>query len=89
MYEHGYSHGWMSDTHPDALRVWLEIQSRLTPEQKFRQLVEMYETITTAQMQEERARRPEATEREIFLRVTARRLGPELMKKAYGWEEVA
>src|SRR5580658_9131051 len=29
---------------------------------------------------------PAATDREVFLRVTARRLGPELMKKVYGWQ---
>jgi hypothetical protein len=76
----------MSDTHPDALRVWLDIQRRLTPEEKFRQVVEMYEAITAAQTVEVRRLYPAATEREVFLRVTARRLGPELMKKAYGWD---
>jgi hypothetical protein len=76
----------MSDTHPDALRVWLDIQRRLTPEQKFRQIVEMYEAITAAQTAEARRLYPAATEREVFLRVTSRRLGPDLMKKAYGWD---
>ena len=76
----------MSDTHPDALRVWLDIQRRLTPEQKFRQVVEMYEAITAAQTAEVRRLYPAATQREVFLRVTARRLGPELMRKAYGWD---
>jgi hypothetical protein len=76
----------MSDTHPDALRVWLDIQRRLTPEQKFRQVVEMYEAITAAQTAEMRRLYPAATEREVFLRVAARRLGPELMRKAYGWD---
>ena len=76
----------MSDTHPDALRVWLDIQRRLTPEQKFRQVVEMYEAVTAAQTAEVRRLYPAATEREVFLRVTARRLGPDLMKKVYGWD---
>ena len=76
----------MSDTHPDALRVWLDIQRRLTPEQKFRQVVEMYEAITALQTSEVRRWYPAATDREVFLRVTARRLGPELMKKVYGWQ---
>ena len=76
----------MSDTHPDALRVWLDIQRRLTPEQKLRQVVEIYEAITAAQTAEVRRLYPAATEREVFLRVAARRLGPELMRKAYGWD---
>jgi hypothetical protein len=76
----------MSDTHPDALRVWLDIQRRLMPETKLRQVVEMYEAITAAQTADVRRLYPTATEREVFLRVTARRLGPDLMKKAYGWD---
>lgn len=32
-----------------------------------------------------RAQYPHASEREVFLRVAARRLGRELMIKAYGW----
>jgi len=80
-----FSHGWMSDTHPEALRVFLEIQGRMTAEQKLRRIVEMFETITAAQMAEVRRLHPEADDREVFLRVTARRLGPEIMKKVYGW----
>jgi hypothetical protein len=75
----------MADTHPEALRIFLEIQGRMTPEQKLRRVVEMYEMITAAQMAEVRRLHPGANDREVFLRVTARRLGPELMKKVYGW----
>jgi len=75
----------MSDTHPEALRVFLKIQGQMTAEQKLHRVVEMYETITAAQMAEVRRLHPEADDREVFLRVTARRLGSELMKKVYGW----
>jgi hypothetical protein len=81
-----FSHDWMSDTHPDALRVYLEIHSRMPPERKLGQVAEMYDAITTLQTSEVRRLYPEATDREVFLRVTARRLGPELMKKVYGWQ---
>jgi hypothetical protein len=76
----------MSDTHPDALRVWLDLQKRLTPGQKLRQVAEMYDTITALQTADERGRDRQASERQFFLRVAARRLGPELMKKVYEWE---
>jgi hypothetical protein len=46
----------------------------------------MYDAITALQTSEVRRLYPEATDREVFLRVTARRLGPELMKKVYGWQ---
>jgi hypothetical protein len=81
-----FSHGWMSDTHPDALRVYLEIHSRRPPERKFGDVAEMYDAITALQTSEVRRLYPAATDREVFLRVTARRLGPELMKKVYGWQ---
>jgi hypothetical protein len=76
----------MADTHPDALRVFLEIQGRLTSEQKVRQMAEMYETMIALQKDEVRRIYPHADEREVFLRVTSRRLGPELMKAVYGWQ---
>jgi hypothetical protein len=81
-----FSHDWMSDTHPDALRVYLKIHSRMPPERKLGQVAEMYDAITALQTSEVRRLYPEATNREVFLRVTARRLGPELMKKVYGWQ---
>jgi len=76
----------MEDTHPEALRVFLEIQGRMTPEQKLRRVVEMYEAMTALQMAEVRRRYSNADDHEIFMRVTARRLGPELMRTVYGWE---
>jgi hypothetical protein len=81
-----FSHGWMADTHPDALRVYLGIHRRLSPAQKFRQVLAMFDAITALQASDVRRLYPEADEREVFLRVTARRLGPDLMRKVYGWQ---
>lgn len=81
-----FSHGWMSDTHPDALRVHLKVQSQIPPEQKLRMVGEMYDAMVELQTAEVRRLYPAAGDREVFLRVTARRLGPELMKKVYGWQ---
>jgi len=80
-----FSHGWMSDTHPDALRVLLDIQRRIPPEEKLQRVAEMYDAMIAMQTAEVRKLYPQADEREVFLRVTARRLGPELMMKVYGW----
>jgi hypothetical protein len=81
-----FSHDWMADTHPDALRVYLKIHGQIPPERKLGQVAEMYDAITALQTSEVRWQYPEANDREVFLRVTARRLGPELMKKVYGWQ---
>lgn len=81
-----FSHGWMSDTHPDALRAYLKIQGEIPPEQKLQLVGEMYEAMIALQTAEVRRLHPQADDREVFLRVTARRLGPELMKRVYGWQ---
>jgi hypothetical protein len=81
-----FSHDWMGDTHPDALRVYLKLQSRIPPEEKLKRVAEMYEAMIALQTAEVRRLYPLADEREIFLRVTARRLGAELMRKVYGWQ---
>jgi hypothetical protein len=80
-----FSHGWMSDTHPDALRFWLNIQHRIPPGEKLDRVAEMYDAMIDLQTAEVRRLYPQADDREVFLRVTARRLGPELMMKVYGW----
>jgi hypothetical protein len=79
-----FSHGWMSDTHPDALRVYLEINHRLSAQQKFNTVVGMCESMALTYAAQERRLHPEENEREIFLRVAARRLGKALAKRAYG-----
>jgi len=79
-----FSHGWMSDTHPDALRVYLEINHRLPAQLKFNAVVGMCEGMALTYASQERKLHPEESEREIFLRVAARRLGRELVKRVYG-----
>jgi hypothetical protein len=81
-----FSHDWMSDTHPDALRVYLKIHSQIPPERKLAYVAEMYTAMAALQTSEVRRLYPSASDREVFLRVTARRLGPEMMKKVYGWQ---
>lgn len=75
----------MEDTHPEALRVFLDLNHRLPVERKIEQIIEMYETINATYAAQERQEHPEADDREIFLRVAARRLGREIVKRAYGW----
>jgi hypothetical protein len=82
---HKFSHGWMADTNPKALRAYLDINRAVPAGRKYRIVVEMYETMMATYSAQERQLHPEADEREIFLRVAARRLGPDLVKRAYGW----
>jgi hypothetical protein len=81
-----FSHGWMADTDPEFLRVFLALNHGLPAQQKLDQVMEMYETVVATYTAEERLKRPEASDREIFLRVAARRLGVDLICRAYGTE---
>jgi hypothetical protein len=69
-----------------AERVQLELLRRMTPAEKLermRQLTLAVQQLAFAGCQQY----PDATDDEIWLRLAARRLGPEWVKKAYGWEE--
>lgn len=44
--------------------------------------------MTALQTAEIRRLYPDASDREVFLRAAARRLGPELVRKAYGWDPI-
>jgi len=75
----------MADTQPDALRLYLDLNHAMSPQQKLDAIFEMQETMNATLAAQERALHPNATDREIFLRAAARRLGPELVRRAYGW----
>jgi hypothetical protein len=78
-------HDWYSDTDPKALKVFLDIQRSMTPSQKIQSVFEQVEFMHALIESTERKRDPEASDREIFLRVIARRLDRETMLRVYGW----
>jgi hypothetical protein len=78
-------HDWYSDTEPRALKVFLNCQRRLTPAQKLQSVFDQIELVRGMTEALERRRNPAASDREIFLRVTARRLDGEIMLRVYGW----
>ena len=80
-----FSHGWMADTELGALRVYLDLNYRMSASQKLATVFEMYESMVATYVSQERQRHPGASEREIFLRAAARRLGWDMVHKVYGW----
>jgi hypothetical protein len=78
--------GWYQDTDPKALEVFFRLQREMTPSQKINLVFELNETLMGSQMAEIRARHPEASGREVFLRMAARRLDRETMIRVYGWD---
>jgi len=80
---------WMADTSEAAFAKLVELQRRMTPGEK---LALMFRATAMMMRMAEagvRAQYPEADEREVFLRATARRLDRETMIKAYGWDPKA
>jgi len=76
---------WYEDTDPKALDVFLRLHREMTPGERAARIFEMARSRKTCN-----ARRyvdvPRAGEREVFLRVAARRLDRQTMIRAYGWD---
>jgi hypothetical protein len=80
---------WFSDTDPKALEVFLDLQRKMSPSEKLEQVFQANAMMRALAEADVRRLYPDAGDREVFLRAAARRLGPELMKKVYGWTDGA
>jgi hypothetical protein len=67
------------------LEVFLARQRSLTPAEKMEAVFEQNELLRGMTEAHERQLHPEASDHEIFLRVTAHRLDRETMLRVYGW----
>jgi hypothetical protein len=75
-----------SDTDPKAREVWLESLRQKTPGEKLAMVFEMNEMGMRLARAGVRLRHPLASDREVFLRAAAIRLGRDLIIRAYGWD---
>lgn len=73
-----------ADTSPEAWKVYLEAQRRLTPGEKLQRILERSEMARRMTEAELRRKYPDAGDREIFLRRVRRELGPDLFLRVYG-----
>jgi len=78
-------HEFYSDTDPKALEVFLARQRTMTATEKMEAVFQQNELLRRLSEARERQLHPDATDREIFLRVVAHRLGREAMLRIYGW----
>jgi hypothetical protein len=79
------NHEWYSDTDAKAFEVFLARQRTMTPAEKIHAVFEQNEMLRSMSEARERQLDPQASDREIFLRVTAHRLDRETMLRVYGW----
>lgn len=80
--------GWYEDTDPAALHVFLSLHRAMTPAERTARIFEMTAFQEGLQRASVRSMYPHASDREVFLRVAARRLDRETMVRIYGWDPV-
>lgn len=75
-----------TDTDPRVMEVWLDIQRRMPPGEKLRAVLEASAFVLSMYEAGVRLDHPDASDREVLLRVAARHLSRDLMIRAYGWD---
>jgi len=73
-----------ADTTPEAWKVFLDIQRRMTPGEKIRRVFDRSRMIRRLSETDLRRKHPQAGEREILLRRVRRELGADLFRRVYG-----
>jgi hypothetical protein len=73
-----------ADTSPEAWKVFLDIQRRMTPSEKLALTLEWSELMRGFAEAGIRERHPGASDHEVLLRYARMTLGRELFEKAYG-----
>jgi len=76
--------GWYEDTDPEALKVFIQLHRQMTPGQRVARIFELTAFQESLQRASVRSMYPHAGEREVFLRVAARRLDRDTMLRVYG-----
>jgi hypothetical protein len=76
----------LSDTDPRAAEVLLALHRRMTPSDKVRAVFDLTDMALRLAEAGVRQLYPAASDREVFLRAAARRLGAETVARMYGWD---
>ena len=73
-----------ADTSPEAWKVFLDLQRKMSPSEKLQRTLEWSDIIRKFAEAGMRRRYPHADKRELFLRMARQNLGAELFGKVYG-----
>lgn len=76
----------LSDTSPEAEKVLIELYRRMPGWQKVQQVLELNRAVNELALADIRRRYPQASERELFLRLASRRLPAETMRRVFDWD---
>ncbi len=78
--------GSTSDTDPRVQEVLDDLYRKLSPWEKVQRVMDASSLVMTLQMAGIRTVYPDASEREVFLRMASRHLDRNLMIRAYHWD---
>lgn len=74
------------DTPPHIEKILIEGYRRMTLAERFHRVEELNRSLETLMCADIRRRHPNADETEVRLRLASRRIPPELMLRAFGWD---
>ena len=73
----------MNDTSPEAAALQEELIRNMSPAQRIQRVLELNRAVETLAVAGIRAQYPDASPREVFLRLAERKLGRELASRAF------
>ncbi|MFN0108359.1 MAG: hypothetical protein ACKVZH_05845 [Blastocatellia bacterium] len=73
------------DTPPEIERIIIEGYRRMSAAQKLQIMQDLQQSARLLALGEIRRQHPQASERELQLRLASRWIEPEMMHKAFGW----
>ena len=76
----------ISDTDPRAMEVLIDLHRKLSAGEKVLRVLDASSMVMTMQKAGIRTMYPQASEREVFLRMASRHLDRNLMIRAYRWD---
>lgn len=76
----------MAKTPEDFERLQIELYRQMSPVQKLKIVFDLNAAAEALHTIDVRSRYPNASEREIRIRVASRRIPPDLMKKFFDWD---
>jgi len=76
----------LGDTHPSMERILINGYRAMSSIEKLERVRAMTEAIESLALADIRRRHPGADAREQALRLASRRIQPELMRRAFGWD---
>lgn len=77
------------DTPPEIERIIINGYRQMTAAQKLQIMQDLQRSARLLALSEIRRQHPQASERELQLRLASRWLEPELLRKVYGWDPEA